>query len=577
MTTAVKALPAKVGEKTQKESALQSAAKVLFSGEVALALIDVVSNVRKKFEESALKELAANIQQLGRVISPITLRPGKNGRYELVAGERRTRAAKMAGLTQIAAQVLELNDQLALEYQAAENIHRKDLTPIEEARAYEALTKSKNGSAARYTVAELASVIRRPPVHVYRMLSLLALPKKAIDAIEDEILTPQHGLQILRVPEDKRAKFTDIALREETGELGGLQSIGGAGDGDRAKAVKIGVMTAKELELQIDNELGTALSRAQFPKDCEYAGEMACSKCPLNAANQGALFDGATEGRCLSRPCFDKKTEQFYKDLQADGQKKWPNLEYIGRGSQNYYKKRTIEGLGGNAMLSIEEQSHVLIKKLLEKRPGALGYAVVLPMTNSYGGGQIKKWERARLVMVVKDPSLIGGMQTDKIVDCTQPKKVGKKKASSSSSSPAREKPADPKVEFMAQLVTIALADALAEKALKAKLTKEDWREIAEKFSDDVPNEFLAALLGKSVDDISYEDVREANEDQARAIAIVGSRLKYGNEPTDAEFKGFNIDPATVRKEAKAEGEKQWAEILAKQAKKEVAAGKTKA
>ena len=313
MTTKTQEPPATAEKKKEGAPAIvHQPAKVLFAGDVRLDLIDVVSNVRKKFDENAIKELAANIKQLGRVISPVTLRPSKPGRHELVAGERRIRAARLAGMTSIAAQVLELNDQQAMEYQAAENIHRKDLMLIEEARAFKTMLDSR-----KYNVEQLAQLIGKSKVYVYRSVSLLELPAKAIDAIESGELSPAHGHQILRVPAGEREKLVKEVL--ENGHNGR-------------------VMTAAELREHVEQSMGYRLDTARFPKDKPFAGADACTGCPSNSGNHGMLFDGAEKGRCMNRQCYAKKVKQQQADFLEKTTLAHLDAKFIeyGRGGQIY-------------------------------------------------------------------------------------------------------------------------------------------------------------------------------------------------------------------------------------------------
>lgn len=315
-------------------------ARVTYTGHVALSNIDVVSNVRKKFDEKAIAELAANIKQLGRVISPITLRPGKKaGRYDLVAGERRTRAARLAGLTKICAQVLDLDDQQALEYQAAENIHRKDLTPIEEARAFKSLLDAK-----KYTVEQLAQLVDKSLPYVYRAVHLLELPENVIDAIEAGKLTPAHGHQILRVPEHDRGDICAYALHPD--------------DGDSS------LPTAIELKDRIELEMGSDLDHARFPKNKPYAGAMACTACPYNSGNQGKLFDGAEKGTCSNAPCYDTKTKQHFEDRIAAVKADYPDAAAIVVTEYAPFAGQSVKG-------------GYVVTGPLEKKLGK-GYAVVL-------------------------------------------------------------------------------------------------------------------------------------------------------------------------------------------------------
>ena len=104
---------------------------------VALASIQPSNyNPRKNFDEASLAELAESIKQQG-VLQPIGVRPVENNRFEIVFGERRYRASQMTGLEVIPAIVMEISDEVAEEMAVTENLQRKDVTPIEEANAYQ--------------------------------------------------------------------------------------------------------------------------------------------------------------------------------------------------------------------------------------------------------------------------------------------------------------------------------------------------------------------------------------------------------------------------------------------------------
>ena len=134
---------------------------------------------RKTFDEQRLKELAQSIQQHG-VFTPILVKKSVGG-YELIAGERRLRASKMAGLENIPAIEMEFDDQQMMEIALLENIQREDLNVIEEAKAYEKMI-GKLG----YTQEELARRIGKSREHVANTLRLLRLPQK----IQEYVIAP---------------------------------------------------------------------------------------------------------------------------------------------------------------------------------------------------------------------------------------------------------------------------------------------------------------------------------------------------------------------------------------------------
>ncbi len=132
---------------------------------------------RTVFDEQKIAELAENIAQHG-VLQPILIRPLNNGSYRIVAGERRWRAARAAGLTEMPAVVREMSDFEAAQFSLIENLQREDLNPIEEARAYQRLMKE-----FEMTQEQVASTVNRSRSAVANMIRLLKLP----DEVQEDI------------------------------------------------------------------------------------------------------------------------------------------------------------------------------------------------------------------------------------------------------------------------------------------------------------------------------------------------------------------------------------------------------
>ena len=154
---------------------------------------------RKEFDEQGLKELADSIKENG-VFQPILVRKRKTGSgYELVAGERRLRASKLAGKDSIPAIVVDFNDQQMMEISLLENIQRKDLTPIEEAQAYDQLIRKLG-----YTQDELAKRIGKSRSNVTNMLRLLNLPTEVKKLVNDGKLTYTQARALLAVEDEER-------------------------------------------------------------------------------------------------------------------------------------------------------------------------------------------------------------------------------------------------------------------------------------------------------------------------------------------------------------------------------------
>jgi ParB family transcriptional regulator, chromosome partitioning protein len=154
---------------------------------------------RQRFDEGALQALAGSLGERG-VLQPVLVRAKPGGTYELVAGERRWRAAQIAGLEKIPALVRARGDAEALELALIENMAREDLSPIEEARACAALVEELG-----LTREEVGRRVGRGRVAVSNLMRLLDLPDEAIELLEDRALSEGHGRALL-LAEDHRAR-----------------------------------------------------------------------------------------------------------------------------------------------------------------------------------------------------------------------------------------------------------------------------------------------------------------------------------------------------------------------------------
>jgi ParB family chromosome partitioning protein len=146
---------------------------------------------RRHFDEAALEELAASIAQRG-VIQPVIVRPLRQGRYQLVAGERRWRAAQRAQLHEIPAIVRDLGEREVMALALIENLQREDLNPIEEARAYQRLAEYES-----LTQAEIARLVDKSRSHVANLQRLLALPEAVIGLVEQGKLSMGHARALI--------------------------------------------------------------------------------------------------------------------------------------------------------------------------------------------------------------------------------------------------------------------------------------------------------------------------------------------------------------------------------------------
>ena len=155
------------------------------------AIQPLPGNPRKRFDETALDELAASIAARG-VIQPIIVRPVGEGKYQLVAGERRWRAAQKARLHEIPALVRELSEREVMALALIENLQREDLNPVEEARAYHRLAEEEG-----MTQAEIARMVEKSRSHVANIQRLLALPGAVLDLVEAGKLSMGHARALI--------------------------------------------------------------------------------------------------------------------------------------------------------------------------------------------------------------------------------------------------------------------------------------------------------------------------------------------------------------------------------------------
>jgi ParB family chromosome partitioning protein len=180
---------------------------------------------RDYFDEEALGLLADSIRQVG-VLQPILVRPSGDGTYELIAGERRWRAARRVGLQTIPALVRETDDSTALEHALVENLHRDNLNPLEEAAAYQQLIEDFN-----LTHDDVASRVGRSRASISNTLRLLQLPPAIQRSVQEKKLSMGHARALLGSPdrafqeelakqiveEDLSVRATEELVREHQG------------------------------------------------------------------------------------------------------------------------------------------------------------------------------------------------------------------------------------------------------------------------------------------------------------------------------------------------------------------------
>ena len=170
------------------------------SGSVSLPISQVepgLNQPRKRFDPESLEDLAQSIRQHG-IIQPLTVRRLASGYYQIIAGERRWRAAKLANLMEVPAVIIEADDRKVMELALIENLQREDLNPVEEARGFQTLM-------AEYglTQEQVAERMGKSRPAIANTLRLLALPEEVLNLVEEGLLSAGHARTLLSLPSPK--------------------------------------------------------------------------------------------------------------------------------------------------------------------------------------------------------------------------------------------------------------------------------------------------------------------------------------------------------------------------------------
>ena len=200
---------------------------------------------RLSFDETSLEELAASIREHG-VLQPILVRPLDGGSYQLIAGERRWRASKAAGLDTIPALVEEIDDDTALEISIIENLQREDLSPLDEAAMYDRMVRDHG-----YSVRRLAQKLGKDKGYLENRLRLADAPEEIRELVSLRKDTLSHAYELLKVDDPKKRKR--LAGQVARGELT-LIKLRDRIEGRPARSAPVGPLVDEEGELEVVDE-----------------------------------------------------------------------------------------------------------------------------------------------------------------------------------------------------------------------------------------------------------------------------------------------------------------------------------
>ncbi len=270
-----------------KKSGLGKGLDLLFNenasdsdGVIKLNLSEIEPNraqPRKDFDETALSELAESIKQHG-LIQPIVVKPNTNGRYSIIAGERRWRASRLAGLSEVPVIIKEADGQTLMEIALIENLQREDLNAVEEALGYRSLI-----DAYGLTQEEVANKMGKSRSAVTNALRLLALNDSELEALRRGSISAGHARALLSC-DDEAVRAKMLIAAADGASVRELEKIAAAAK----KAKKTSAKTAKptfysEVELSLKNEMhrkvhispsgkGRGTLTIEFFSDDELAG-----------------------------------------------------------------------------------------------------------------------------------------------------------------------------------------------------------------------------------------------------------------------------------------------------------------
>lgn len=272
---------------------------------VALANIQPSSyNPRKHFDEESLAELAESICRQG-VLQPIGVRPlADTDRMEIVFGERRYRAALMAELAEIPSVILHVSDETAVEMAVTENLQRKDVTPIEEANAYQKLIES-----GRYNVQSLAVQFGKSESYIHSRLKFCSLIPEIAQLLEQDEITISVASQICRYGEDIQQEVYEKHLKE-------------AGDYNSWRGLK-----AADVARNIERQYTADLDRYAFDKTL-------CISCPHNTNNMRLFCEGGC-GNCANRACLEEMNASYLVEKAMQVLAEYPTA-LLGHDMYNY-------------------------------------------------------------------------------------------------------------------------------------------------------------------------------------------------------------------------------------------------
>ncbi|MDP2235009.1 MAG: ParB/RepB/Spo0J family partition protein [Bacteroidales bacterium] len=293
-------------------------------------------NPRKEFHQESIDQLAESIKQVG-ILQPIIARLNPHLKkkaipiYEVICGARRLSAAVIADLTEVPVIVRELSDEEAFDLMITENLQRKDVSPLEEALAYQKLIEK-----GTYDIDALCIRFGKNQTYIRQRLKLNDLLPEFKKLLSSEIIGIGHAMEICKLEAEYQTELYENSYSEEVRS---------------ARYWNAG--TVKELKNHIEKQFTLKLSEATFDLADELLDKKAgaCLSCPKNTASNFLLFpDSPQEGICLDRACFRNKSDKHFEIQLKHVQEEEPQIilgysSYIYGEDEKRVKEQVKNGL----------------------------------------------------------------------------------------------------------------------------------------------------------------------------------------------------------------------------------------
>jgi ParB family chromosome partitioning protein len=336
------------------------------------ALVESANNPRKRFDETSLKELAASLKTQG-VLAPLLVRELEGNKYEIVAGARRLRAAKLAELESIPVRVVRLTDAEAIEARCVENLQREDIHPLEEALGFKSLLEL----GEPYSIAHIAARAGKSEAYIYGRLRLADLITPVAEAFLKDQVTIGHSLLIAKLPASQQQEAFGAAFRSMWTSEGNTQVL----------------IPVRELAVWIESNILLQLASAPFDKQDEtlVPETGSCANCPKRTGFNKLLFADVRKDSCTDPQCFRAKVEAHI----AKTMDKKPELVQIS----SAWSSREGAPLGRNRYIELELRKSKIQSQAAKASPAQKPCEKMAEAIVMDGG------KRGQIVKVCADPN----------------------------------------------------------------------------------------------------------------------------------------------------------------------------